>query len=572
MMERGTVPQKVKIKKEHQKPSRLIRPEYFKGFADFIISKRGKATDTSFDYKEMLVETEKRYIEAVKKNNVVTMKALKRVVNPNVTNVHGRAPIHFAVAGKNLNAVQILLQCRVRLDQKDKYGVTPIHLAAWFGSLDSLKLLVRGGAEQKVENGEGLNIMHCAAINNHTDIVEYIVDDLQMKELDKEDRYGQRPFLLAAENGSVKMLEMLMEERYNMATVKPNTSGDTPLHLAARNGHVDTVDLLLLCFDTRNEVNTAGQTALYLAAGRGHEDCVLSLLEAGCDINILTLAKSSALHSVVERGDTSLLRILIESSALIDIQNQHLETSLHLSVKSCHSPIIHALLQAGCEVNMTNKRSQTALHLAAELARVDIVEMLLKAGVDLTLQDWQGRTALGVAARADEVIVADMILKAERYYTWKRANAELNESLHSQSPLTFKLDHRLETKSLRSIAWHLAYHFLKLHEWKRLALHWDFEAEQIQAIEEQWTGLQSYQEHGHRMLLIWLHSRELVSSNPAKELYSSLMAIGCTKAAGRLVPTIEGLGSRECSDSIRGWGRSVADNTAVFQIKSAGTP
>lgn len=30
--------------------------------------------------------------------------------------------------------------------------------------------------------------MHCAAINNHTEILEYIVNDLQMKELDKEDK------------------------------------------------------------------------------------------------------------------------------------------------------------------------------------------------------------------------------------------------------------------------------------------------------------------------------------------------------------------------------------------------
>lgn len=34
---------------------------------------------------------------------------------------------------------------------------------------------------------EGLNILHCAAINNHTEIVDYIVNDLQMKELDKDD-------------------------------------------------------------------------------------------------------------------------------------------------------------------------------------------------------------------------------------------------------------------------------------------------------------------------------------------------------------------------------------------------
>lgn len=35
---------------------------------------------------------------------------------------------------------------------------------------------------------EGLNIMHCAAINNHTEILEYIINDLQMKELDKDDQ------------------------------------------------------------------------------------------------------------------------------------------------------------------------------------------------------------------------------------------------------------------------------------------------------------------------------------------------------------------------------------------------
>lgn len=29
--------------------------------------------------------------------------------------------------------------------------------------------------------------MHYAAINNHTEILEYIVEDLQMKEMDKED-------------------------------------------------------------------------------------------------------------------------------------------------------------------------------------------------------------------------------------------------------------------------------------------------------------------------------------------------------------------------------------------------
>lgn len=84
------------------------------------------------------------------------------------------------MAGKNKEAVQFLLQRRIKVDQKDRvrvqkdpaytqiaqilidlnkmpffcwqFGVAPIHLAAWFGSLEILKLLVQAGAEQKVEN------------------------------------------------------------------------------------------------------------------------------------------------------------------------------------------------------------------------------------------------------------------------------------------------------------------------------------------------------------------------------------------------------------------------------------
>uniref|UniRef100_A0A672HML3 Ankyrin repeat and death domain containing 1B n=1 Tax=Salarias fasciatus TaxID=181472 RepID=A0A672HML3_SALFA len=312
------------------------------------------------------------------------MKTVGRGMNANAKNVYNRTALHYAVAGKNKEAVQLLLQRRVKVDQKDKHGITPIHLAAWFGSLDILKLLVQAGAEQKVENEDGLNIMHCAAMNNHTDIVEYIISDLQMKELDKEDQSGNRAFAQAAKNGCVEMLEMLMDT-YDMATMK----GDTPLHLAARNGHLDAVQLLLQSFDTRDEVNMDGETALYQAADHGHEECVRALLE-NTNWNILISAllpeKCSALHAVSERGQTSLVQLLVKYKANTDFQNQ---------------------------------RSQTAMHLAAEVARIEVVEMLLKSRVDLTLKDRQDKTVLGVAARANEVIIVDMIIKAERYYAWR---------------------------------------------------------------------------------------------------------------------------------------------------------
>lgn len=273
---------------------------------------------------------------------------------------------------------------------------------------------------------------------------------------------------------------------------------------------------------------------MYQAAHNSQEECVLVLLEAGCDPNIPTVTKCSPLHSVSERGDSSLVQLLLQYDACTDVQNQQLEAPLHLAVKNSHIPVIHSLVAAGCNVNVADKRLQTALHLSAELGRTDVVEMLLKAGVDLALRDKQGKTALGVASRANEVIIVDMIIKAERYYSWRRANPNINESANTEHPLTFKPDHRNETKQLRSTVWRLAYELLKPGDWKRLAERWGFVKEQVAAIEDQWTGQHSYKEHGHRMLLIWLHGEELAQRNPSKQLYQELILTGNGKAADKI--------------------------------------
>ncbi|XP_054905202.1 ankyrin repeat and death domain-containing protein 1B isoform X1 [Poeciliopsis prolifica] len=546
-MERRVLSLRMKTKDNCPKKEKLDLPKWMQrdNFRGQRKHSDRETDDESFDTNEMLLDTEKQFMEAAKRNDLKTMKYLGKSLNVNAKNVHHRSALHYAVAGKNKEATQFLLQRRVKVDQTDKYGMAPIHLAAWFGSLEILKLLVQAGAEQKVENEEGLNIMHCAAINNHTEIVEYIINDMQMKELNKEDKSGHCPFALAAEHGSIEMLKILMEP-YNMATMKPNKRGDTPLHLAARNGHLDAVQLLLQSFDSRDEVNMDGETALYQAADNSQEECVLALLEAGCDPNILTVAKCSALHPVSESGNSSLVQLLLKYNAHTDVQNQQLEAPLHLAVKNGHIPVIHSLVAAGCNINVADKRLQTALHLAAELGRIEVVEMLLKAGVDLEIRDRQGKTALGVAARANEVIIVDMIIKAERYYRWRKANPELNESVHSEHPLTFKLDHRNETKQLRSTAWRLAYELLKPGDWKRLAENWAFTKEQVAAIADQWTGQHSYREHGHRMLLIWLHREELAQTNPSKQLYQELILTGNRKAADKIRMETENTGKNCC--------------------------
>lgn len=96
-----------------------------------------------------VLQAEKQFMAAAKKNDVETMKMLSRGLNFNAKNVvkrsastlnicdcvkaanklacfpqYDRTALHYAVAGKNKEAVQFLLQRRIRVDQRDRVGLS----------------------------------------------------------------------------------------------------------------------------------------------------------------------------------------------------------------------------------------------------------------------------------------------------------------------------------------------------------------------------------------------------------------------------------------------------------------
>uniref|UniRef100_A0A8C5RWV4 Ankyrin repeat and death domain containing 1B n=1 Tax=Laticauda laticaudata TaxID=8630 RepID=A0A8C5RWV4_LATLA len=384
--------------------------------------------------------------------------------------------LHFAVAGNHISAVDFLLHHKARVDIADKHGLTAIHLAAWSGNLEIMLMLIKAGADQKAKNQEGMNVLHFAAQNNGVRIVNYFIRDLHLMELNKPDEKGRKPFLLAAEMGHEEMIDELIT--LNLFTSEKDKEGNTALHLAAKNGHRDVLEILLQQWEDINELNQNCETPFYMAVEGGHEKCADLLLEAGSDINILN--------------------------------------------KVCRYTFLNNIIL------YIYKRHQTPLHLAADLGNVEIIETLLKAGCDFSMVDKQGKTALAVASRSNHALVVDMIIKAERYYIWKQHHCNDVSNIN----LSFKQDHNIQTKQFRASVWNLAYNWLKMREWVKLAQFWKFTNEQIKAIEEQWTGEKSYKEHGHRMFLIWLHGVLITGQNPIKHLYEDLISMGFQQLAG----------------------------------------
>ncbi|XP_077899465.1 ankyrin repeat and death domain-containing protein 1B isoform X6 [Ictidomys tridecemlineatus] len=402
-----------------------------------------------------------------------------------------------AAKSNNLDLMEKLLEKKVNINAVNNHGLTVIHLAAWTGSFEIMLMLVRAGADQRAKN-----------------------------------QRGRKPFLLAAERGHVEMIEKLIF--LNLHTLEKDKEGNTALHLAAMHGHSPAVQVLLTQWQEVNRTNENGETPFFLAVEGGHEECSKVLLAAGSDINIPNKLNVSVLQTATRNGHTSLVNFLLSENIDLHQRMEPKESPLHLAVINNHVTVVNSLLSAQHDIDILNQRQQTPLHVAADLGNVELVETLLMAGCDLKVVDKQGKTALAVASRSNHSLVVDMLIKAERYYAWREEHPESLREPRAGFTLTFKQDHSLETRHIRTLLWNLAYRQLKTNEWQRLAHFWNFTDDQIRAIEEQWSGNESFREHGHRALLIWLHGVLMTQLDPAKHLYEELVRAGFPELAEKI--------------------------------------
>ncbi|XP_043411110.1 ankyrin repeat and death domain-containing protein 1A isoform X5 [Prionailurus bengalensis] len=372
-----------------------------------------------------------------------------------------------------------------------QFGMNSLLLSAWFGHLQILQILVNSGAKIHCKNKDGLTLLHCAAQKGHVPVLAFIMEDLEDVPLDQADKLGRTAF-----------------------------------HRAAEHGQLDALDFLVGSGCEHSVKDKEGNTALHLAASRGHLTVLQRLVDIRLDLEEQNVKKQSCLHYAALGGSEDVARALIHAGGHTNIAD-HGASPMHLAVRHNFPALVQLLIDAGSDLDATDNRQQTPLHLAAEHAWQDIAEMLLVTGVNLNLRDKQGKTALAVAARSNHISLVDMIIKADRLYKWEKDHVLCRDPRDpSGKNLTFKQDHRQETQQFHSVLWRLASRHLRPQEWKKLAYCWEFTEAHVHAIEQQWTGIKSYQEHGHRMLLIWLHGVAIAGENPNKALFEGLVAIG----------------------------------------------
>ncbi|KAK1345178.1 hypothetical protein QTO34_013888 [Cnephaeus nilssonii] len=437
--------------------------------------------------------------------------------------------------------------------------LTVIHLSAWSGSLEIMLMLVRAGADQRATNqvgmwvtpehklsphraeGEvlrslcddllypgcpqdGMKALHFAAQSNNVHIVEYLIQDLHLKDLDQPDevcllwldRSHIHPYQLplsfcprwnanAASTSLQPAPPSPWQEQKGSAGVGhgpgsgmwEDRRGLCPECVCAAGGECcpaprSTAWPRLCGMGAANpggEINETNEASFAQSKVSGD---VAGLLEKAHNIHTVSGCLCS-LGEAVARAAEWPVRICSRA-----IASEHLNPSaLQIATQDGHTSLVSFLLGENADLHQNVKPKASALHLAVINNHITVVISLLSAQHDIDVLNQaippdtfvfnfqQGKTALAVASRSNHSLVVDMLIKAERFYAWREERKDDTLKMHffvkhgestrdtpTNFPLTFKQDHSQQTRLIRSLLWNLAYRQLKANEWQRLARAW----------------------------------------------------------------------------------------------------
>lgn len=189
---------------------------------------------------------------------------------------------------------------------------------------------------------EDVTLLHWAAINNQTGIVDY---------------YISKGAEINAIGGDLK---------------------STPLQWAARQGHLATVVLLIKRGADTSVFDCEGCNVLHLAAQFGHTAIVAYLVAKGMDIDAPDCNGMTALmwssYRVAKVDPTRLLLTLGSSHKIVDYK--HKNTALHWAVYAKNLTAITLLLDAKADVEVLNAADESPLDMARKHQAPWLVKML----------------------------------------------------------------------------------------------------------------------------------------------------------------------------------------------------
>ncbi|RUS80345.1 hypothetical protein EGW08_011884 [Elysia chlorotica] len=233
--------------------------------------------------------------------------------------------------------------------------------ATQYGMLNRVTELIEAGYDVNRMDHENVSLLHWAAINNRTEIVNYFMSKGAIVDL-----FGGH-------------------------------LNSTPLHWATRQGHLQMVVQLMSYGADPSLRDGEGCSCIHLSAQFGHTAIVAYLIAKGQDVDMLDKTGMTPLMWAAHRVfGYDPARLLLTFGASVNKQDKlNGNTSLHWACLSGNHIVIKLMLSKGGDIHAANLRGDTPLDIAIKMSNGDLVKKLrdMQAAAQAAKQSLLGRLA-----------------------------------------------------------------------------------------------------------------------------------------------------------------------------------
>lgn len=146
-------------------------------------------------------------------------------IDPNICNIYGMSPLHFATMSGSKNMVKILLENDVMIDIQDTSRRTPLIIASQNNDSDICKILLEKNASLRSFDSSGDSALHHACRGKFINVVRLLLSEDSVN-VNSTNFFSDTPLHIACKTGSIMCIRLLLE--HGADTNHKNKAGKKP--------------------------------------------------------------------------------------------------------------------------------------------------------------------------------------------------------------------------------------------------------------------------------------------------------------------------------------------------------
>ncbi|XP_023315003.1 putative ankyrin repeat protein RF_0381 [Trichogramma pretiosum] len=318
---------------------------------------------------------------AVKVRNARIVKLLlENEVNVNIfSDADGWTPLHCAVSERDHEIVDMLINCRALVDQKELYGSqdTTLIMACNTGDIRIVRSILRGRPNIDAYNLWHQTALYLAAARGMKDIVT------ELLRCNPNPVINQEALSYAIQGCSAnhqEIVNILLDHGYSLDSLNLNDHFENSRLIrtvrdATKNGYSNVLRWLLLraVHPDMHLYDQSGNKLVHYAVP--HPDCMRLLIEYGADVRALNNDGQSPMILAVYQCAAETVELLCDAGG-VDVSH---DTDLFFCVIRKNHPRMFETVARRYRRNLLyrDEYSTTALHLAAWIGNEHFVRTIL---------------------------------------------------------------------------------------------------------------------------------------------------------------------------------------------------